>query len=91
MKICETEGVFAKQKQKIAEFLFNERYEGAPSFSRTFVRGKHSAWAPTAKMAAQPRTVLACQLRQSGRSPAAKPLPLLAERRIRWEETKQKD
>ena len=72
-------------------FFFNEYCEGVPSFSRTFVRGKHSAWTPTAKMAAPPRTVLAHQLRQSGRSPAAKPLPLLTERRIRWEEIKQRD
>ena len=65
-----------KRKQKITEFFFNQYLE-ILSNSRTFVRGKHSAWTPTAKMAAPPRTVLACQLRQSGRCPAAKPLPLL--------------
>ena len=65
-----------KRKQKITEFFFKQYLE-ILSNSRTFVRGKHSAWTPTAKMAAPPRTVLAHQLRQSGRSPAAKPLPLL--------------
>ena len=40
----------------------------SPSFPGRFVRGKHSAWTPTAKMAAPSRT-------KSGRSPAANAAP----------------
>ena len=49
-------------------FFFNEYCEGVPRFPGLFVRGKHSAWAPTVKMAAPSRT-------ESGRSPAANAAP----------------
>ena len=54
----------------VAVFIFSKYGTKVRLFSRTLVRGKHSAWAPTAKMAVPRRT-------KSGRSPAAKPLPLL--------------
>lgn len=79
-----------KWKQKITEFFFNQYLE-ILSNSRTFARGKHSAWTPTAKNGAAVPHRLSLPAKTIGQKPGGKAAPTFMKRRIRWGETKQKD